>query len=344
MADVRTWAEQLDELAASPSQVAVDAFCSKLSDFVVASAKACGALEERRARDEGGREGQRASRKRLNKPWFDQECVRERKVFFRVKNRIRILPSRERQEQIRAAGKVYKAVLRRKKQEYFKRFHAKIRILRSNNSKEYWKILNSATRNSKDVKLNLELFRDHFQKLSLSGVPSEAGAGAAEEEGDNMSFNQELTPEEIAGLLNGLKNGKAAGLDFIHNEFIKSFPPEFIEVISKFFNLVLHTGMIPEEWCIGIILPLYKNKGDRLDPDNYRGITLLSCLGKLFTSALNARLRKFLEANSRLGEEQTGFRAAYSTADHVFSLHALVELYQQKGERLYCAFVDYPVA
>ena len=44
---------------------------------------------------------------------------------------------------------------------------------------------------------------------------------------------------------------------------------------------------------MGTIIPLYKNKGSRMDPDNYRGITLLSCVGKLFTAAINERL-KFL--------------------------------------------------
>ena len=80
------------------------------------------------------------------------------------------------------------------------------------------------------------------------------------------------------------------------------------------------------------------------DPDNYRGITLLSCLGKLFTSAINSRLRSFLELRNQLGEEQSGFRAAYSTCDHVFSLHVLIELYKQKGEKLFAAFVDYKKA
>ena len=103
-------------------------------------------------------------------------------------------------------------------------------------------------------------------------------------------------------------------------------------MIVQLFNLVLSSGLIPEEWCIGIIMPLYKGKGPVSDPDNYRGITLLSCLGKLFTSALNSRLKNFLELRKQLGEEQAGFRATYSTCDHVFSLHILTELYMQKGQ------------
>ena len=45
-----------------------------------------------------------------------------------------------------------------------------------------------------------------------------------------------------------------------------------------------------------------------------------------------------------LGEEQAGFRSGYSTIDHIFTLHTLVDLYLYKKERLYCAFIDYKKA
>ena len=51
--------------------------------------------------------------------------------------------------------------------------------------------------------------------------------------------------------------------------------------------LILKSGYIPEDWVIGIIVPIYKNKGSAVDPCNYRGISLLSCMCKLFTSVLS---------------------------------------------------------
>ena len=88
-------------------------------------------------------------------------------------------------------------------------------------------------------------------------------------------------------------------------------------------------------------MPLYKNKGERSDPDNYRGITLLSCMGKLFTALLNYRLTKYLDATGTIGDEQAGFRHGYSTIDHIFTLHAIIDLYLRRGKRLYIAFIDY---
>ena len=64
----------------------------------------------------------------------------------------------------------------------------------------------------------------------------------------------------------------------------------------------------------------------------------------LFTSAINDRLKRYMEMSGLLGEEQAGFRAGYSTSDHIFTLHMLIEMYKAKSKRLYCAFVDYKKA
>ena len=112
-------------------------------------------------------------------------------------------------------------------------------------------------------------------------------------------------------------------------------------MITRLFNVVLRTGIVPEAWCIGAIVPLYKGKGSKEDLDNYRGITLLSCMGKHFTSLINKRLTDFLGGAGAIGPEQAGFRKGHSTTDHAFALHMLIELYKQKGKRIYAAFVDY---
>ncbi len=109
----------------------------------------------------------------------------------------------------------------------------------------------------------------------------------------------------------------------------------------KFFNLILDIGIVPEDWILCIIIPIYKNKGGMEDPDNYRGITLLNCMGKLFTALINKRLHQFLDINNLLGEEQAGFHEGYSTLDHIFVLNSLIEMYLGKGQRIYAAFVDY---
>ena len=77
----------------------------------------------------------------------------------------------------------------------------------------------------------------------------------------------------------------------------------------------------------GIDYPIYKNKGKDTDPDNYRGITLLSCLGKfVYLYPIIKRLSQFLENDRLLGDGQAGFRSGYSTSDRVFVLKAFIDI------------------
>jgi hypothetical protein len=107
---------------------------------------------------------------------------------------------------------------------------------------------------------------------------------------------------------------------------------------------VLESGIVPDDWCMGMIKPLFKNKGSKDDPDNYRGITLLSCISKLFTAMINIRLSDYLEGIGAIGSEQIGFRQGYSTMDHIFVLNSIINLYLFKKKQLYCAFIDYKKA
>ena len=107
-------------------------------------------------------------------------------------------------------------------------------------------------------------------------------------------------------------------------------------------TLYLRVGLYPiDSWSNGFICPIYKQKGDPANADNYRGITILSCYGKLFTCVLNNRLFNYLESLGLLSKEQAGFRKAYDTVDHIFNLECLIDLYLLRRQKLYCAFVDY---
>ena len=155
-------------------------------------------------------------------------------------------------------------------------------------------------------------------------------------------LNSEITFEEISRCIHRLNNGKASGPDKILNEYIKSTKETFLPIYENLFNIILDTGCFPEQWSTGTISPIYKNKGDRLTPQNYRPITILSCLGKLFTTILNGRLNGYL--GDLLSENQAGFRKHYSTLDNIFSMHALTELLKSQKKKLFCCFVDFSSA
>ena len=110
--------------------------------------------------------------------------------------------------------------------------------------------------------------------------------------------------------------------------------------MHKLFDRLWDLEEFPSEWSIGLICPIFKGgtNEDKLDPMKYRGITLLSVVGKLFTCVLKNRLEKFCETNNLLAEEQAGFRGTRSTVDHIFTLHELIM--SRRPNRTYCCFID----
>ena len=71
------------------------------------------------------------------------------------------------------------------------------------------------------------------------------------------------------------------------NEQLKSTFNIMHPLLIKLFNVILDKGIVPKTWTVGNIKPIFKNKGNPKDPENYRPTTLLSNFGKLFTSIIN---------------------------------------------------------
>ena len=140
---------------------------------------------------------------------------------------------------------------------------------------------------------------------------------------DDNILNASITENEVQLATRSLKTGKSAGCDGIIHEYLKNSSERFMAFYVKLFNIVFETGIFPDAWQEGRLKPIYKNKGERNKPENYRPITILSCLGKLFTSFLNNRLTKFVERYDILNHNQVGFRKEFSTTDHIFTLHLL---------------------
>ena len=109
--------------------------------------------------------------------------------------------------------------------------------------------------------------------------------------------------------------------------------------LVKLFNIILSSGIYPTEWVQGLIFPIYKT-GDPLNPSNYRGIAITSCLSKLFNSILNARLEKYILKNELIRNEQIGFKAGCRTPDHIFKLKTIIDKYLNKSKKVYACFID----
>ena len=220
--------------------------------------------------------------------------------------------------------------------------------LKTNNPREFYKIFSKSRRKNNSSKLGLDAFYEHFKNLAND---IENGNEHSNSENDCdcecTLFDEldcDITCDEIKECIKKLKRNKACSEDCILNEFFIEFADTLLPCLCKLFNSIFRSGYFPQSWSQGSIVPVYK-KGDQNDTNNYRGITLLSCLGKLFTSILNSRLLKWDSENNVITDAQFGFKQDFSTVDAIFVLQSIINRnLSKKGGRLYCCFIDYKKA
>lgn len=277
---------------------------------------------------------------------FNGQTLKCRKQYHKARHKYNKRRSTANFTNMTKASKSYKMSLKQAKNKENVNLITRLRKNRDRNPKSYWKILKGYKKNLK-IPIALDEFYEHFKLLadedndinSDENIPYEVNIND-----NNSILNDPITVEEVKKCIRTLKNNKSPGNDMILNEYIKCTQNVMLPLYVKLFNKILNTGHFPKEWLTGVIIPLYKNKGDIKDVNNYRGITLLSCVGKLFTSVLNERLKHFSDVTQAIGESQAGFRSDYSTLDHIFLLKCVIDIFNWKKEKLYCLFVDYKKA
>ena len=104
------------------------------------------------------------------------------------------------------------------------------------------------------------------------------------------NLNKKITQNIFLDCIKRLKNNKAHGDDHVMNGYIKSTSDKMIDVYIELFHMIVETGIIPDSWLVIYIKHIYKNKRDKLDPNNFKHIMILSCVSKLFTAILRDRL------------------------------------------------------
>src|SRR5678816_1578033 len=134
------------------------------------------------------------------------------------------------------------------------------------------------------------------------------------------------------------KKGKSAGMDGVRMEMLKNGGIGVEEWLYRLYNICWRSGEVPQDWEDGCLVPLYKGKGDRMECGNYRGICLLSVVGKVYGRILIERVRGLTEG--RMGEEQGGFREGRGCVDQVFTLKMLVEKSLERKGKVYGCFLD----
>jgi hypothetical protein len=145
---------------------------------------------------------------------------------------------------------------------------------------------------------------------------------------------------EVEVAIKKLQRGKAVGIDKYMNEIFMYGGNNVIEATWRLCSEVFRCEKYPADWARGLIFPIFKGGPSeyKANPLKYRGITLLSVVGKIYASVLNNRVTEWIESSGVLVEEQAGFRKDRSTVDQLFILTEIIR--NRRPNKTYCCFLD----
>ena len=179
---------------------------------------------------------------------------------------------------------------------------------------------------AKEVKSDKILEMENYIKTNINSLCS--------------SLDEPFTKTELLSCVKKLKNNKASAFDLVNNEMIKLSCETMHGPLLLLFNTILQFNLYPSEWKKDLLGPLHKS-GDKTDCNNFRGIAVSSCLGKLFNSLLRNRLERKCSPPTQLSCEQISGKSGARIADHILVFHHLINKYVKLGKKdLYVCFFD----
>ena len=166
----------------------------------------------------------------------------------------------------------------------------------SNVFKEFYENLAQSLVDKAPNKFNLDTTKTFYERLNISST-----------------FNlREVDQAFVLKLLGKTNANKAPGIDKLHGIFIKDGASLLAAPLTQLINLSISSSTFPDSFRIAKLVALYK-KGCKTDPNNYRPVSLLPLLSKIFEKVVHLQTEKFLSENSILYKNQSGFRPLHST-------------------------------
>lgn len=201
-----------------------------------------------------------------------------------------------------------------------------------NTSKSLFQAFNEfcTASNSRTIDIDVENFNSFFTSIGKSLDTFENTLPNLEHCYREKSFYLAPVSElEIFQLLQNLPNKKSCGTDEICSSILKAASSVLKAPLSKTLNNCINQGVFPKCLKIAKVIPIHKN-GVKTDPNNYRPISLLNCLSKVFERALYNRMLDFISQEKILSPSQFGFR---KNRNCTHALTCLTEFMRQTIEK-----------
>lgn len=296
-------------------------------------------------------------KKRFIKPWITEEVIVS--IECRDKMKRRVLRNQGNITLLNEYKKYRNKVnnlIRQTKNTYYK---AQINN-NKNDIKKIWQVINEATNSVRCKSSNNIVIKDSNDKIIQNNKDKanefnryfcSVGQQIASRIKSSTKINNEIAwnvnslflyPVNISEVnkhINSLKNTSSVGKDEISIKLIK-ICYEFIgKPLVHIINLIFETGIVPEQFKETVVSPIYKN-GDNTEKHNYRPISLINNLAKIFEKVLKSRLQDFLHKYNIISDNQYGFRPGMSTNMAVYKLTSLINKSLHENHKCIAVFVD----
>ena len=223
-----------------------------------------------------------------------------------------------------------------------------------NDLKGIWKTIKMASNlptinsnKNNDNQLDEEALNNYFTSVGTkiqNSIPSQTQNKFLDFMPENSSLEgmdnfNECTEEGVLDYINSLDNNKSIN-DAIPIKIYKHIVPSILTPITYIINKSLSSGIMPALCKKALITPVYKNEGDRLDPGNYRPISILPLLGKCIEYFVNLNLIEYINNNNILNDRQFGFRKDNSTTYLMLELFDKIYSSKEQGNKPAILFLD----
>ena len=218
--------------------------------------------------------------KNCNAPWFDIECQTLKNSIKRKCRKLKhLVDNHTLNLEILNDNKILKKMVKTKRDGYKKGILEDMKVSKKDQNL-FWKLLDKLQDKSNNVKNNIsaQKWKTHFQSILQSKTPAMKYPSDSQEVGP-LDYNIDL--DEMLKAFYVLKCNKATGYDSLSNEMIKCLLDINPTILLKLFNCILKENPVIDKWRISILNTIYKS-GNKADTSNYRGISIMSCLGKFF--------------------------------------------------------------
>lgn len=162
-------------------------------------------------------------------------------------------------------------------------------------------------------------FNNHYIDSTNRSVPPNVTGNSMNNVTVGSMFLKPMSITEVKKEILLLNNTNSEGYDEINTKIIKTCVDEIVEVLTQLINLSFYEGIFPEALKLSVVRPLYK-KGDRLDLNNYRPITLIPILSKIYEKCMYKRIENYCTKFNIINKEQHGFQKGKSTTLAIYAL------------------------